>query len=98
MLVAILFALRPMVGDLTHGNINLFILFLVVAGLYAYYRQRDVSAGVLLALSPLNEHGSMKARAMIAACVIAGVVIFGARVWTTWVHGLTPGATATAGF
>jgi len=57
-----------------------------------------LAAGVLLALSPLNEHGSMKARAMIAACVIAGVVIFGARVWTTWVHGLTPGATATAGF
>jgi len=49
--VAILLALRPLVGDLTHGNINLFILFLLVAGLYAYYRQRDVTAGILLALA-----------------------------------------------
>jgi hypothetical protein len=50
-LIAILLALRPLVGDLTHGNINLFILFLVVAGLYEYYRQRDITAGVLLALA-----------------------------------------------
>jgi len=50
-LAAILLALRPLVGDLTHGNINLFILFLVVAGLYAYYRQRDITAGILLALA-----------------------------------------------
>jgi hypothetical protein len=49
--VAILLALRPLAGDLTHGNVNLLILFLVVAGLYAYYRQRDLTAGVLLALA-----------------------------------------------
>jgi hypothetical protein len=40
-----------MVGDLQHGNVNLFILFLVVAGLYAYVRDRDVAAGLLLALA-----------------------------------------------
>jgi hypothetical protein len=50
-LAAILLALRPLVGDLTHGNINLFILFLVVAGLYAFYQQRDLAAGILLALA-----------------------------------------------
>jgi hypothetical protein len=58
-----------------------------------------VAAGVLLALSPLSEHGSMKGRAMIAACVIGGVVILGARVWAAWVRGITPGGGAPgAGF
>jgi hypothetical protein len=58
-----------------------------------------LAAGVLLALSPLSEHGSMKGRAMIAACVIGGVVILGARVWATWVRGITPGGGAPgAGF
>jgi hypothetical protein len=49
--LAILLSLRPIMGDLSHGNVNLFILFLVVAGLFAYHRGRDVSAGLLLALS-----------------------------------------------
>jgi hypothetical protein len=43
-------SLRPVMGDLSHGNINLFILFLVVAALYALRRGRDITAGVLLAL------------------------------------------------
>jgi hypothetical protein len=49
--LAVLLSLRPAIGDLTHGNVNLFILFLVVAALYAYTRQRDKSAGLLLALA-----------------------------------------------
>src|SRR5262249_10094521 len=49
--LAILLSLRPIMGDLTHGNINLFILFLVVGGLYAFRQRRDVLAGVLLALA-----------------------------------------------
>jgi hypothetical protein len=47
---AILLSIRPIMGDLQHGNINLFILFLVVAGLYAFRRGWDLSAGLLLAL------------------------------------------------
>jgi hypothetical protein len=50
-LVAVLLGLRPMVGDLTHGNVNLFILFLVTAVLYAVRRRRDAGAGLLLALA-----------------------------------------------
>jgi hypothetical protein len=49
--LAILLSLRPIMGDLTHGNVNLFILFLVVGGLYAYWHGRDVLAGLLIGLS-----------------------------------------------
>jgi hypothetical protein len=50
-LLALALALRPVLGDLTHGNVNLFILFLVVGGLYAFYRQRDLTSGLLLGLA-----------------------------------------------
>ena len=50
-LLATLLGLRPIMGDLSHGNVNLFILFLVVAALYAFHRGRDVSAGVVMALA-----------------------------------------------
>jgi hypothetical protein len=36
---------------LTHGNVNLFILFLIVAALFAFTRGKDRLAGLLLALS-----------------------------------------------
>lgn len=49
--LTILLSLRPIMGDLGHGNINLFILLLVVASLYAFGRGRDVMAGMVLALS-----------------------------------------------
>ena len=49
--LATLLSLRPIVGDLSHGNVNLFILFLVVAALYAFHRGRDITAGIVLALA-----------------------------------------------
>jgi hypothetical protein len=49
--LTVLLGLRPIMGDLIHGNINLFILFLVVAALYAFHRGRDVLSGVALALA-----------------------------------------------
>jgi hypothetical protein len=49
--LTVLLALRPIMGDLQHGNVNLFILFLVVAALEAYRRGRDVWAGVVLGLA-----------------------------------------------
>ena len=42
---------RPIEGDLVHGNVNLLILFLVVMALGAFCRRRDGLAGLLLALS-----------------------------------------------
>jgi alpha-1,2-mannosyltransferase len=49
--LTVLLALRPIMSDLQHGNVNLFILFLVIAALAAYQRQRDVLAGIVLGLA-----------------------------------------------
>jgi len=49
--MTILLSLRPIMGDLSHGNVNLFILFLVVASLYAFHQGRDWTAGLTLALA-----------------------------------------------
>jgi alpha-1,2-mannosyltransferase len=42
---------RPILSDLHHGNINLLILFLIVATLYSWRNGYDVLAGLLLALA-----------------------------------------------
>jgi alpha-1,2-mannosyltransferase len=47
----ILLSLRPIMGDLLHGNVNIFILFLVIGGLYAFQRKRDYVAGISIALA-----------------------------------------------
>src|SRR5262249_31647349 len=47
----VLLTLRPIMGDLSHGNVNLFILFLVIASLYAFRRSHDGVCGVTLALA-----------------------------------------------
>lgn len=49
--LAVLMSLRPVVGDLSHGNVNLFILFLVAVMLYAFRRGWELAAGVVLALA-----------------------------------------------
>jgi hypothetical protein len=46
-----LLSLRPILGDLHHGNINLLILFLIVAMFEAWRRDHDVLAGLLLGLA-----------------------------------------------
>jgi hypothetical protein len=49
--LTILLSLRPILGDLTHGNVNLLILCLVVAALVALKYRYDFTAGVVLALA-----------------------------------------------
>jgi alpha-1,2-mannosyltransferase len=49
--LTVVLAIRPILGDLSHGNVNIFILFLVVAALYAFSRGRDLAGGLLLALA-----------------------------------------------
>lgn len=49
--VAVLLSLRPIASDLQHGNVNLFILFLLVAALTAYRLRRDILAGVVFGLA-----------------------------------------------
>lgn len=48
--LAIALCLRPMAGDLVHGNVNLLILFLIVATLLALLHGRDGLAGLFLGL------------------------------------------------
>src|SRR5439155_18524660 len=48
--LAVVMSLRPIEGDLVHGNVNLLILFLVVASLTAFCQRRDGLAGLLLGL------------------------------------------------
>ena len=43
--LTVLLAVRPIVGDLQHGNVNLFILFLLVVALFAYQKGRGALAG-----------------------------------------------------
>jgi hypothetical protein len=49
--LVLLLSVRPILGDLHHGNNNLLILFLVVAMLSAWRQGYDVGAGLLLALA-----------------------------------------------
>lgn len=49
--LVILLSLRPILSDLHHGNINILILFLVMATLEAWRRGYDVLAGLSLALA-----------------------------------------------
>ncbi len=49
--LTVFLSIRPIMGDLSHGNVNLFILFLIVASLQAFCRRRDFLAGILLGLS-----------------------------------------------
>jgi len=48
---AVIFCLHPVLGDLTHGNVNIFIAFLVFAALEAYRREADIAAGLVLGLA-----------------------------------------------
>jgi hypothetical protein len=49
--LVLLLSLRPILGDLHHGNINLLILFLIVATFEAWRRGHDLLAGLLLGLA-----------------------------------------------
>jgi hypothetical protein len=65
--LTVVLSLRPIIDDLQHGNVNLFILFLVVAALTAYRRGRDALAGVVLALG--------------VACKVTPALLIGYFLW-----------------
>jgi hypothetical protein len=82
--LAVLLSLRPIVGDLTHGNVNIFILFLVTSALFAFHRRRDTLCGLLLALAicckvtPLLfvPYFAWKRQWRVLAGTAAGMVLF----------------------
>lgn len=50
-LVVVLCGLKPILDDLSHGNVNILILFLIVACMTAFHARRDLLAGLLLSLA-----------------------------------------------
>lgn len=50
-MLLVLCSLKPVIDELTHGNVNLFVFFLLVVALTAFQRRRDLLAGGLLALA-----------------------------------------------
>jgi len=46
--LTVLLSLRPIMGDLNHNNVNIFILFLLTGSLFAFCRGRSVTGGVIL--------------------------------------------------
>lgn len=50
-MLAVALAAHPVIGDLNHGNVNIFIAFLVLASLELFRRGWDVAAGLTLGLS-----------------------------------------------
>lgn len=51
LLLAIGLSLRPIVGDLQHGNVNLLILLLCVGSLKLWMEGFDIGAGIVMALA-----------------------------------------------
>ncbi len=51
-------------------------------------------AGGMYCLSSVNEHVAMRGRGMIAAAVLGGILMLGARNWAALVRAVTPGAGA----
>lgn len=49
--LAVVLAVHPLLGDLNHGNVNIFIAFLVLACLELFRRGWDFSAGLALGLA-----------------------------------------------
>jgi hypothetical protein len=49
--VTVVLSLRPIMGDLAHNNVNLFVLFLVTGSLFAYQRDRDLVGGAVMGLA-----------------------------------------------
>ncbi len=50
-LMALLFSTRPLVGDIQHGNLNIFVLCEIAAAWYLFVRGRDGWAGIVLGLA-----------------------------------------------
>ncbi len=51
LLLAITLSLRPIIGDLQHGNVNLLVLLLCVGSLKLWMNGNDLAAGMVMALA-----------------------------------------------
>ena len=51
LLLAIALSIRPIIGDLQHGNVNLLVLLLCVGSLKLWMNGNDLAAGIVMALA-----------------------------------------------
>ena len=92
----VLLSIGPIIGDLEHGNVNLFILFLVMAALTAFRNRRDVIAGLLFGLAVACKvtpalfipYFLWKRQWRVLAGCAAGLMLF---LWPGFVPGLCLG-------
>jgi hypothetical protein len=66
----VLLSLHPILGDLSHGNVNILIAFLVVAALELLRRRYDFAAGLTLALA--------------VACKVTPALFLPYLLWRRW--------------
>lgn len=92
--LTVLLSLPPLLGDLSHGNVNIFILFLVAACLEMYRRGRDVGAGLVLALAIACKVTPLLFLAYFGwkrAWRVVGATLAGLVLWLAVVPGLAFG-------
>ncbi|WP_419192976.1 glycosyltransferase family 87 protein [Kolteria novifilia] len=90
---------RPIMGDLLHGNVNLWILFLVVAGFAAFRQGWDWTAGGAISLAAackltpvlLVPYFAVKRQFRLVAIACVGLV-----AWTFLVPGMALGMVRNA--
>ncbi|WP_227255053.1 glycosyltransferase family 87 protein [Frigoriglobus tundricola] len=91
---AIVLCLPPLLGDLSHNNVNIFILFLVVGCLEAFRRRLDTLAGLTLALAVACKVTPLLFVAYFAwkrCWRVLGATLVGLALWLAVVPGLTFG-------
>ncbi len=92
--VAIVLCLPPLLGDLSHNNVNIFILFLVMGCLEAFRRRLDTLAGLTLALAIACKVTPALFVAYFAwkrCWRVLGATLVGLVLWLAVVPGLTFG-------
>ena len=55
LILAVLFSARPIMGDITHGNINSFVFFEIALAWYLFVNRRDGWAGVVVGLAVVTK-------------------------------------------
>ncbi len=66
-IIICILSLRPILGDLSHGNVNIFILFLITLSLFSFVRGFDYLSGVVLGLA--------------IACKVTPLLLFFYFIW-----------------
>jgi hypothetical protein len=95
---AVVLCLPALLGDLSHGNVNIFILFLIAGCLEAFRRRLDTLAGLTLALAvackvtPLLFVGYF---AWKRCWRVVGAALVGLALWLVVVPGLAFGRDRT---